>query len=70
MPMPWTPGTFIIPSLGQFEIGDQSFVGLLDGFGACILIIILCYAWRVNCVLTHFSLEEQDPIPDRHRQRK
>jgi len=30
---PYIDGTFIIPSLGQFEMGKTKFNGLLDGFG-------------------------------------
>jgi hypothetical protein len=29
----YVKGSFILPSVSQFELGDQKFVGLLDGFG-------------------------------------
>mmetsp|Transcript_89722 Transcript_89722/g.178383 ORF Transcript_89722/g.178383 Transcript_89722/m.178383 type:complete len:548 (-) Transcript_89722:47-1690(-) len=33
-PLPaWASGDFIIPSLGQFEMGGQHFVGFMDAFG-------------------------------------
>mmetsp|Transcript_172230 Transcript_172230/g.552135 ORF Transcript_172230/g.552135 Transcript_172230/m.552135 type:complete len:592 (-) Transcript_172230:59-1834(-) len=30
---PYVKGSFVIPSLGQFEMGDRHFVGFLDSFG-------------------------------------
>ena len=29
----WLTGTFVLPSLGQFEMKEERFTGLLDGFG-------------------------------------
>lgn len=44
-------GTFVLPSLGQFEMADETFTGLLDGFGKLARFTLsnqsLCYHSRM-----------------------
>ena len=43
----WLTGTFVLPSLGQFEMKEEKFTGLLDGFGKLASFLLannsLCY---------------------------